>query len=390
MFAIADIFCYHNIRIKVEGVDIIMEFSLEWFTSIPGLLITGGVLLLLIALIILIATSGKKKKEKKGENAQVAEQPAPSPQMAAVPQPTAQTGAAPEMNSPAVSAGNIMDIPAPVAAMPQPGVMPNQNATMQMPTTEVPPVMDPMTQPTVQQTPVVEANVVTPELMSQTLEPTPGVNTNTNINTVQESVITEPTQDLPHLEQQPVIPTVDLSAPVQEMPSIAPAVDSNPFQPMATAPIVEPTPVQEAPTIAPTIEQTPVQGIAPAIAPTVEATPIQEVSPVAPTIEQAPTIPTITPAVEQPIQQEQPVQQGPVIYGGANPIVPEINIQQPQHQIYGGANPLENTQSIPISNLVGPAQQNVVQTPTPEPTIVTPQQPQQINPVVGQTNNMGQ
>ena len=39
-----------------------MNFSLDWFLSIPGLLITGGVLLLFIALIILIVT-GKNKKE---------------------------------------------------------------------------------------------------------------------------------------------------------------------------------------------------------------------------------------------------------------------------------------------------------------------------------------
>ena len=86
--------------------------------------------------------------------------------------------------------------------------------------------------------------------------------------------------------------------------------------------------------------------------------------------------------MDQTVAQPSPE---PVIYGGANPIVPEINIQEPQHQIYGGANPLENTQSIPISNLVG-QQQNVVQTPTPEPTIVTPQ----VAPTVEQPTNMGQ
>src|SRR5699024_9385403 len=61
MFAIANFFCYHNIRIKSRGSRYHMNFSLDWFLSIPGLLITGGVLLLLIALIILIVTSRKKK-----------------------------------------------------------------------------------------------------------------------------------------------------------------------------------------------------------------------------------------------------------------------------------------------------------------------------------------
>ena len=48
-----------------------LNFDLSFFTSIPGMLITGGVLLLIIALIIFIATSGKKsKKSKEVEKAQ--------------------------------------------------------------------------------------------------------------------------------------------------------------------------------------------------------------------------------------------------------------------------------------------------------------------------------
>ena len=42
-----------------------MDFSLDWFLSIPGLLITGGVLLFLIAFILLIVTMLKRKKENK-------------------------------------------------------------------------------------------------------------------------------------------------------------------------------------------------------------------------------------------------------------------------------------------------------------------------------------
>ena len=115
-------------------------------------------------------------------------------------------------------------------------------------------------------------------------------------------------------------------------------------------------------------------------------------APVAPAVEtaapvmDAPVAPAVEPAAQEVEANVTPIAEQPVIYGGANPIVPEINIQEPQHQIYGGANPLENTQSIPISNLVGPNQQPVVQTPTPEPTIVT----EQPTPVVGQPTNMGQ
>ena len=61
-----------------------MEFSLDWFTSIPGLLISGGVLLFIIALILLIATMAKKKK-KTGDTPVTANNEAPA-QNAAMPQ----------------------------------------------------------------------------------------------------------------------------------------------------------------------------------------------------------------------------------------------------------------------------------------------------------------
>ena len=75
------------------------------------------------------------------------------------------------------------------------------------------------------------------------------------------------------------------------------------------------------------------------------------------------------PQMETPIQ---PAQKEPVIYGGASPIVNNIDFHQESHQIYGGANPLENTQSIPISNIAGP-NATQVQTPTETPTMITPQ-----------------
>ena len=56
----------------MEVIMILASFDLSFFTSIPGLLITGGVLLLLIALIIFIATGSKKgKKEDKKEDVTV-------------------------------------------------------------------------------------------------------------------------------------------------------------------------------------------------------------------------------------------------------------------------------------------------------------------------------
>ncbi len=84
----------------------IMAFSFDWFLTVPGMLITGGVLLLLIALIMFIVTSVKSKKGSKEEaevapatpetTAPVAEQPVTpdtvAPQMGAamISEPTAQ------------------------------------------------------------------------------------------------------------------------------------------------------------------------------------------------------------------------------------------------------------------------------------------------------------
>ena len=46
-----------------------MNFDLGWFTTVPGMFITGGVVLLIIALVILIVTGKKSKKEKKAKEA---------------------------------------------------------------------------------------------------------------------------------------------------------------------------------------------------------------------------------------------------------------------------------------------------------------------------------
>ena len=105
-----------------------MNFSLDWFLTIPGLLITGGVLLLLIALIILIATS-RKKKDNTSANAESA---------VATPESTpvtfsavgVLTGVNSGMNSPAPTSGTIMDMPAPVGTAPVSDTNINMNMGM--------------------------------------------------------------------------------------------------------------------------------------------------------------------------------------------------------------------------------------------------------------------
>ena len=47
--------------------------NINWFLTIPGILITGGVLLLIVALIIFVATSSKKNKNSEIENKSLTE-----------------------------------------------------------------------------------------------------------------------------------------------------------------------------------------------------------------------------------------------------------------------------------------------------------------------------
>ena len=58
-------------------------------------------------------------------------------------------------------------------------------------------------------------------------------------------------------------------------------------------------------------------------------------------------VPSVSEANPQPIEA---APSGPVIYGGANPAVTDLNVSRENHQIYGGADPLQNTQSIPTTN----------------------------------------
>ena len=57
---------------RIKGVDR-MNFDLKWFTTLPGLFITGGVLFLILALVLLIITGKKSKKEKMAKEAAQAE-----------------------------------------------------------------------------------------------------------------------------------------------------------------------------------------------------------------------------------------------------------------------------------------------------------------------------
>ena len=73
------------------------KFDMSWFTTIPGMLITGGVVLLLIALIIFLCTSKKEKKAKKTEPVKEINQTVTDNNVAATENTNAQVAAAPNM-----------------------------------------------------------------------------------------------------------------------------------------------------------------------------------------------------------------------------------------------------------------------------------------------------
>lgn len=162
---------------------ILANFDLSFFTSIPGMLITGGVLLLLIALIIFIATGSKKdKKDKKAEaesigntNNTVAETPTVNANVATEP--------VEPVTTPPLDTTTVADAPQIVVTTPEVPSEPVNVVENNAPT-----VNEPNSQ-NLNQT--VEANtipneVVNPqvEMPTQTVEPvTTNVNDNTSVNT---------------------------------------------------------------------------------------------------------------------------------------------------------------------------------------------------------------
>ena len=79
---------------------------------------------------------------------------------------------------------------------------------------------------------------------------------------------------------------------------------------------------------------------------------IPEVTPQTPTFQDNNVQNNVIPETQQPINDfnqnvQSNLQPEPVIYGGANPNVTDLNLNSEPHQIYGGADPMANTQTIP-------------------------------------------
>lgn len=341
--------------------------SLSWFTTIPGLLITGGVILLLIALVIFIVTSvkGKNKQENTNVNTSVESN-----------QPVASVNT--NMNNANTTVG--VETPVvnntPIAGYnTAPGVDVAQNSTTipEVTVTE----MNTASPVGVEAVPT-EMGVVTPEVGINNEIPTAAVETPAPMENVvsNDSFATVPEVEVPQVAVYPEeavntqIPDVAVT-PMDVAPSI-PVVDTNEnYQANADIPV-------------PSVEQV-VPEMQDVGAPTIslnnqmpEATPVVEAPVVETPVVETPVVET--PVVTEPVV-ETPVVEQPSIYGGANPAITSYEAPVYEHQIYGGANPLENTQSVPISDITNGLNNTirnegvapVVETPTvTEPVVETP------------------
>ena len=175
-----------------------------------------------------------------------------------------------------------------------------------------------------------------------------------------------PVQD-PNMMNPGVQPVMDPAAqmPAQAPVTVVPDPNAGAQLPGVQVPANQPAPEQIVPpapennlnsmpevTVLP-VEAAPVDASGDATAPSFEAqpaTPAPAPAPVAPqpaAPQPAPVQPEVAPVAPAPVAP-QPAQ--PAVYGGANPTIPQINIDNNEpKQIYGGADPLENTQPIPQS-----------------------------------------
>ena len=297
---------------------ILASFSLSFFTSIPGMLITGGVLLLLIALIIFIATGtkGDKKKDKKKEEAKVDS--------------NQEVMATPSVDTPIatvdISSANVASTPSAVNSV-------GSEAPNVVPTGDV----------NVDANPGVTPQVVS-EPMKQNVSPLDNTS-NLNINDNNSNVngidnINNVNPSVTNLDNNFATNNV-VNKVVDEVPAAAPS-------PSVVEPQVSssPTVMEEAVTNNMNNSNLASASVAaePAVSPINNTTVTQ--SEVVPIVTQEPTVPKE--------EEHKP------IYGGVSSVIPNINVEENHHRpIYGGANPLENTQSIPTVSAATPVTPNV-------------------------------
>lgn len=268
-----------------------MSFDLEWFTTLPGLLITGGVIVLLIALIIFIISNKKADKKIQEETVQQSVESSNMEQSASVELP-----AEPQ----------VMEQPVNTVAPVEPQMQINEMAaTINVPV--VPEVIAPVN------------NGVSNEPVDITYNSNGSVNIlgNPQTNGVMPPVSTA--VEIPTFFEQNVPANTNAMSTNNVVDF---SINNEPAVPTVNNVAVE------TPTV--------VESVMPQVD-TQVATPVVEMA--------QPEIP-MTQVVEQPAPQ-------PTIYGGVNPIN-TVNttpvVEEAKPVIYGGANPLENTTTIPVMN----------------------------------------
>ena len=184
-----------------------MNLDFNWFLTIPGLFITGGVILLIIALIILLLTNRKSKKEKNPleENTE----------STAVPQVTNQAG---------------MEAMAANTEVPPASYVATANGTQ--------PVVDASSVDMNNQVPVVDPATIMAATARTEVAPTVPV-----VPSPVQSVTTEPT-----VVDPAVVNSVTASTPTQPQVAINPAIPAANNQPVGVAPSLQPV----QPTVNPT------------------------------------------------------------------------------------------------------------------------------------------
>lgn len=286
------------------------KFDINWFTTLPGMLISGGVVLLLLALL-LFATSGKKKKVKKED--------------------VVATNVAPNFTDPAMNVNVGMD--------------PMMNQTFSND-----PSLTTVNQ--VEPTPIVPNNTVdTFSENMQSVNPTSVDLATTQPENITPVEVSPVNSDATNTNMESVQPINIEPTPVDSVNPINQEVNS--FN--ITEENTEITPTVEAgvtpnPSMTENIK-TPEVSLVTSISEdnNMQISDIPVASQLENNIEMRPeSNDVVIPSVESTT----------TAYGGVSPAV-DLPKEEVSHQIYGGANPLDKTQTIPVIN--NPVEQNTIE-----------------------------
>lgn len=321
---------------------ILATFSLDWFMTIPGMLITGGVLFLIIALVIFIVTGNKKSKPKKEVVAvqnESATQAVATTQTQVVQQPTVATTEPVQPVTPAVES---LTTPQPIVTETPQSVEPVSIVSQPAVETGAPIINQVPAEPAVFSAKIPEEVVPTPVVEPQTTpinepiemkvsesEPVEIVKPTVAVPTVNE-VPTEPVVNTPSMfdTQAVEVPTSSYKAPVVE----------NKERPIygGVSQIVPPIPHEAA--------HRPIYGGANPLENT-QSVPIVELN--QEKLDQKPVAPTINiPTVATPSVASEPVVPTPVVEQPQPAVAPTNNIFGTQVV----NNPVVNNESVQVSS----------------------------------------